>query len=112
MRQDLAGAASSVCLVNRNKSFAVLGTSMKVIFPSLQGKLFVSSCVDSFKLGSRGDRHILLVFMQNSASFLITYAPSVTFGNLHYNVGLNIFLLKYLFEYVCLIAISPFLSPL
>ena len=112
MRQDLAGAASSVCLVNCNKSFAVIGTSMKVIFSSLQGKLFVSSCVDSFKLGSRGDRHILLVFMQNSASFLITYAPSVTFGNLHYNVGLNIFLLKYLFEYVCLIAISPFLSPL
>ena len=53
-----------------------------------------------------------LVFMQDSASFLITYAPSVTFGNLHYNVWLDIFLLKYLFESVCRIAISPFLSPL
>ena len=53
-----------------------------------------------------------LVFMENSASFLITYPPSVTFSNLHYNVGLNIFLLNYLFESVCLIAISPFLCPL
>ena len=60
MRQDLTGAVSSVCLVNRNKSFVVIGTSMKVIFPSLRGKLLISSCVDSFKLGSRGDRHILL----------------------------------------------------
>ena len=67
MRQDLAGAASSIYLVNRNKSFAVIGTSMKVIFPSLQGKLLVSSCVDSFKLGSRGDRHILL-FPANTIS--------------------------------------------
>ena len=50
--------------------------------------------------------------MQDSAPFLITYAPSVTFGNLHYNVWLCIFLLKYLFESVCLIVISPFPSPL
>ena len=28
----------------------------------------------------------LVFFMQDSAPFLITYAPSVTFGNLHYNV--------------------------
>ena len=27
-----------------------------------------------------------LVFMQDSAPFRITHAPSVTFGNLHYNV--------------------------
>ena len=33
-----------------------------------------------------------LAFVQDSAPFLTTYAPNVTFGNLHYDVRLNIFL--------------------
>ena len=33
-----------------------------------------------------------LAFVQDSAPFLTTYAPNVTFGKLHYNVRLYIFL--------------------
>ena len=33
-----------------------------------------------------------LAFVQDSAPFLTTYAPNVTFGNLHYDVRLYIFL--------------------
>ena len=97
-----------------------------IVVPNLRPRkywwpLLVSSCVDSFKLGSRGDRDILL-FLADTISGMESrplYKPCINLvfhaGQCCFSYHLRLivyFVLKYLFESVCIIVISPFPSPL